>query len=66
MIANLKMLVKFQHTAARRRLDQILRTFAAKTEFQHTAARRRLALVACVDRLVKTVFQHTAARRRLE
>ena len=55
---------KFQHTAARRRLDicWIFR-FICKT-FQHTAARRRLEPEwRC--RGLKLEFQHTAARRRL-
>ena len=34
--------VKFQHTAARRRLLQINVVFALRERFQHTAARRRL------------------------
>ena len=33
---------KFQHTAARRRLDKQLKELVGKIQFQHTAARRRL------------------------
>ena len=54
----------FQHTAARRRLDNEFMAFDPTTKFQHTAARRRLA---CSKQTAqsKQKFQHTAARRRL-
>ena len=56
--------LKFQHTAARRRLALIIKILIIALRFQHTAARRRLAkeyeLVISPD-----LFQHTAARRRL-
>ena len=35
-------LVRFQHTAARRRLDNLINKFGMSYLFQHTAARRRL------------------------
>ena len=38
--------IRFQHTAARRRLARFRRPAEKKEEFQHTAARRRLALPA--------------------
>ena len=34
----------FQHTAARRRLDELVFKEVFEKEFQHTAARRRLDL----------------------
>ena len=55
---------RFQHTAARRRLQQPSTTFCSETMFQHTAARRRLQQTAQCNRVL-VVFQHTAARRRL-
>ena len=55
---------RFQHTAARRRLDADMRGSATEPMFQHTAARRRLAPVVPLPPL-PPVFQHTAARRRL-
>ena len=56
--------LKFQHTAARRRLGYDLDVLPCLQQFQHTAARRRL------DRILRNgapipKFQHTAARRRL-
>ena len=56
---------KFQHTAARRRLDKEERVPRLLKLFQHTAARRRLAPKYSPG-TVNTSFQHTAARRRLE
>jgi len=56
----------FQHTAARRRLEN--RFIAAKSSimFQHTAARRRLGpAVQTMPACRHPAFQHTAARRRL-
>ena len=41
----------FQHTAARRRLDEHLRAYTAQKEFQHTAARRRLAVSVSAYRI---------------
>ena len=36
---------KFQHTAARRRLDWLVVCVLRQSRFQHTAARRRLGLL---------------------
>ena len=55
---------KFQHTAARRRLDQRAGQEELDLMFQHTAARRRLALHPQAHHS-DIRFQHTAARRRL-
>ena len=55
---------KFQHTAARRRLNGLMVWHSSTTMFQHTAARRRLTVSGHAG--VRAVeFQHTAARRRL-
>ena len=56
--------LRFQHTAARRRLPQKLLTIAVLMVFQHTAARRRL-LMHLNEYWQYLQFQHTAARRRL-
>ena len=56
--------ITFQHTAARRRLQQYHLQVNICTQFQHTAARRRLRTVI-VTAGGKRWFQHTAARRRL-
>ena len=55
----------FQHTAARRRLQNEQYSDGVRWLFQHTAARRRLPAytVHLIAPLAK--FQHTAARRRL-
>ena len=58
------MILKFQHTAARRRLGMLLQTNKRVVLFQHTAARRRLAIYQMKTVRI-TPFQHTAARRRL-
>ena len=55
---------KFQHTAARRRLDTANVCLKLFHLFQHTAARRRLVCIV-VNFCSITSFQHTAARRRL-
>ena len=56
---------RFQHTAARRRLQTLLAMCSMTLSFQHTAARRRLqSLYSTMT--VTIVFQHTAARRRLQ
>ena len=55
---------RFQHTAARRRLEQKFWVLVILPKFQHTAARRRLEILdGELFRLFQ--FQHTAARRRL-
>ena len=56
--------VLFQHTAARRRLANVLTNAIIRDVFQHTAARRRLVYALVITRIY-TKFQHTAARRRL-
>ena len=56
--------VKFQHTAARRRLHTNKFVSIKKWKFQHTAARRRLPITFTVG-AEGLMFQHTAARRRL-
>ena len=56
---------RFQHTAARRRLEPKPVMMGQQPKFQHTAARRRL-VVPCSVPYFKSLFQHTAARRRLE
>ena len=56
--------VRFQHTAARRRLDKGCWAVVVDRQFQHTAARRRLGLPT-LRRASSSRFQHTAARRRL-
>ena len=57
--------VRFQHTAARRRLGVRFRLrLCVITMFQHTAARRRLGRHRPFCSLYPK-FQHTAARRRL-
>ena len=38
-------IIKFQHTAARRRLVTYMHAGLVDKEFQHTAARRRLGLL---------------------
>ena len=55
---------QFQHTAARRRLANVMTLSTKLTKFQHTAARRRLVGV-WADNFEAMAFQHTAARRRL-
>ena len=57
--------VKFQHTAARRRLHTNKFVSIKKWKFQHTAARRRLPITFTVG-AEGLMFQHTAARRRLQ
>ena len=59
-----KLTLKFQHTAARRRLLQQQENRLRYKVFQHTAARRRLHLMLFLT-LSHFMFQHTAARRRL-
>ena len=55
----------FQHTAARRRLENKICATVDGDVFQHTAARRRLG--GGLDKGTSFVqFQHTAARRRLD
>ena len=54
----------FQHTAARRRLENLLLRRNVLFVFQHTAARRRLGAQLLV-KPYQDKFQHTAARRRL-
>ena len=56
--------LKFQHTAARRRLGFDVFLVFCELPFQHTAARRRLALQQKSPHN-SGQFQHTAARRRL-
>ena len=56
--------LKFQHTAARRRLLWLLLLRLIPSVFQHTAARRRLDGCAGIA-VLPLKFQHTAARRRL-
>ena len=56
--------IMFQHTAARRRLDQADNFQLTLQQFQHTAARRRLATKS-PNASSPYAFQHTAARRRL-
>ena len=56
--------IMFQHTAARRRLEQSEAKAHAVGVFQHTAARRRLVWKIPI-RIGTLKFQHTAARRRL-
>ena len=57
--------VKFQHTAARRRLGNSVVWCRTLNMFQHTAARRRLGPKKPSAK--PTIrFQHTAARRRLD
>ena len=56
--------LRFQHTAARRRLANAKTSFKQTQMFQHTAARRRLALWRFWHTR-QCEFQHTAARRRL-
>ncbi len=58
------MSVRFQHTAARRRLGWGVRFTTSSPTFQHTAARRRLVGVVILKN-PHLLFQHTAARRRL-
>ena len=55
---------RFQHTAARRRLDSGAMDSPILARFQHTAARRRLGAGLPIDG-TEQWFQHTAARRRL-
>ena len=57
-------MVRFQHTAARRRLPLDDNQSTEPIKFQHTAARRRLPFTNLLDTR-KFAFQHTAARRRL-
>ena len=55
---------RFQHTAARRRLERLRPVGIFRIMFQHTAARRRLGYP--FDNCQSwNWFQHTAARRRL-
>ena len=63
-LAHTMMSVRFQHTAARRRLGLFDFIGCVDNGFQHTAARRRLVKdLKC--RSFGLSFQHTAARRRL-
>ena len=55
---------RFQHTAARRRLQSTACIKTKAPKFQHTAARRRLHPAGIKVYQTKE-FQHTAARRRL-
>ena len=55
----------FQHTAARRRLENMFGLIKSTTRFQHTAARRRLVPFMSMPNPI-FAFQHTAARRRLD
>ena len=57
--------LRFQHTAARRRLGQVEAVGQVQILFQHTAARRRLGSQG-ENSATERMFQHTAARRRLE
>ena len=57
--------LKFQHTAARRRLGHTATADLCSGLFQHTAARRRLVMIWLRIGLLRR-FQHTAARRRLD
>ena len=57
-------IIKFQLTAARRRLVTIRHTGGITMLFQLTAARRRLVISKCLQ-FKKQLFQLTAARRRL-
>ena len=57
--------LKFQHTAARRRLLKSWKHCTRQPLFQHTAARRRL-LKLNGPLNGGLMFQHTAARRRLQ
>ena len=59
------MRLKFQHTAARRRLPIQILGLPPLISFQHTAARRRL-LQSKRALPYPFMFQHTAARRRLQ
>ena len=56
--------IRFQHTAARRRLAIGNKKSAKRNKFQHTAARRRLEHHKNFGHAYAR-FQHTAARRRL-
>ena len=56
---------RFQHTAARRRLDSPIFCKFVVALFQHTAARRRLGIFPPSSVSGCPLFQHTAARRRL-
>ena len=56
---------RFQHTAARRRLDSPIFCKFVVALFQHTAARRRLGICPPSSVSGCPLFQHTAARRRL-
>ena len=42
---NIKFPIRFQHTAARRRLDNLITMLHVVLVFQHTAARRRLGKI---------------------
>ena len=61
----LRRLLKFQHTAARRRLVEPKKQINYYDMFQHTAARRRLEKQKPTS-TANIKFQHTAARRRLD
>ena len=56
--------MRFQHTAARRRLGIYRHSVRCLLVFQHTAARRRL-VTSVKTKIESSGFQHTAARRRL-
>ena len=59
---------KFQHTAARRRLEIKVGNAKIGRVFQHTAARRRLAFSACLPARASAVSTHSrpkAAGRRI-
>ena len=60
----LRLVIEFQHTAARRRLASMVGVSGIEKLFQHTAARRRLGLLLSLSSSTFG-FQHTAARRRL-
>ena len=64
LLATLNTPDKFQHTAARRRLQFSSRYASVSFLFQHTAARRRLPKKTMPLQPL-AAFQHTAARRRL-
>ena len=53
------LLIRFQHTAARRRLVSLVKLSAKLQVFQHTAARRRLALLIVQILLCCSVSTHS-------
>ena len=60
-----RMWLRFQLTAARRRLDEAIKLYTDDFKFQLTAARRRLAANIAI-KSNQQMFQLTAARRRLD